>query len=292
MATSKDNTATEDLLGDGGTAGAGSVRAPQSRKKNNGPGESVPQVAISEAGENGGVEVDSGDIKDAVSWNPDHSLRRRMLMAQAEVKRLEQDLDVRFGQTQYKGISAAQVVHHAKQILTKHGIFYSSNSEMEWMKRENNKTLVYVEAVFANVDDRADVMGKGSWGEGNDNSDKGVQKATTNAEKIILSKALLMTIDGEDEAQPVETKEPGESTEVRKLDDEANVNIQQWAGAYKSALEGCKTIEMLNKVRKDNKSIMKSDRVPDVTREFFVDLIATLEGQLPSEGDNDQSDSE
>lgn len=295
MATSENNAATEYLLGDSPADGAGNVRTRKPRKADNGSGQDQSQVAVSEAGDDSRVEMDQSDFGDAATWNEDHRLRRRLLIAQADVKRLEKDVDVPKTQMKngkfyggFKGISAAQVVYAAKQILTQNGIFYSSASHMDWIKREDNKTLVYVQATFENVDNPDDSITKGSWGEGNDNSDRGVQKATTNAEKIILSKMLLMTIAGEDEAEPVPTKEKGDTEERRKLDEEAEVNIQQWAGAYKAALEGCTSLEQLEKVRKDNKAIMKSDRVPDVTREFFVDLIASLEGQLTNEQPDSQ----
>jgi hypothetical protein len=231
-----------------------------------------------------GMEMDQGET--GVTWNPAHTLAMRLLLAQRDVKSLDKDVDVKASKSEngkgfggYKGISAAQVVAHAKEILTKNGILYTSDTDKDFCRRNGNKTEVWYVGRFENVDNPSDYRTKGTWGEGNDNSSHGYQKATTNAEKIILGKMLMMTTH-EDEGEDIVTVKETDSPAIKEAQAYTDAAIKSWADAFKRAIDGCKTLQDLKQIRAENSHMMRSDSVPQVTKDFFIDRIAELEGML------------
>jgi hypothetical protein len=178
----------------------------------------------------------------------------------------------------YKGISAAQVVARAKAALISHGVLYTAEVDRESVKLDGNKTTLWVLGRFENVDDEKDFRVIGMWGEGTDNSDNGHAKAFTNGNKQILSKQLNLTTV-EDEKQ---TETPHErvhkSTAQKDAEALTDVTIKQWADAFRDALRGATNLKDLARIRAENADMMK--RIPEATRDYFVDMISGLEGTL------------
>lgn len=207
----------------------------------------------------------------------------RLLRAQKAVSTLTLDAEIT-GETKsgklykYKGITSAQIVTRAKEALTGNGVLYWPEITKDAITVNGNQTAVFLVGHFINVDDPADRMTFSAWGSDTDNAGKGFMKALTNANKQVLSKALMMsTVEDEsttDVAHEPEAK-PRAQAEAEALSDMA---IKTWADAYRQALLGCKNKRDLARVRSENAGMMK--RVPAVTQEYFGDMIASLESTL------------
>lgn len=205
---------------------------------------------------------------------------------QAEIATLTLDTEVK-GQTKsggsfsYKGISAAQVVARAKAALIAHGVLYIPELDRESIKQDGNKTSLWVTGVFENVDDPADTLTRGAWGAGTDNADNGYAKAFTNANKQILTKTLNMTTVEEDTPTSVEHEPESRPAAIKEAEAETDSAIRTWADAYQAALKGAATLKDLKRIRAENAHMMNSAKVPQVTKDYFVDMITQLESSLP-----------
>jgi hypothetical protein len=227
--------------------------------------------------------VAEGTANAAPDWDSKATLRKRLLLAQRDVETLTKDSDVKMttktGATfSYKGISAAQVVARAKAALIAHGVLYTAEIDRTSVKLDGNKTTLWVVGTFENVDDENDKRVVGMWGEGTDNSDNGHAKAFTNGNKQILSKQLNLTTV--EEETKTETPHERDHKNAAQRDAEAltDVAIKQWADAFRDALRGAKTVKDLARIRAENADMMK--RIPEATRDYFVDMISGLEGTL------------
>lgn len=285
MATSTNHVAAGNKLGSLRANGAGTLHDERERKDDHGSGHNLGPLAVSAPSDGAGMEMATG--QSGITWNPDHSIGMRLLLAQRAVKTLDKDVDVKSTTSKdgktfggFRGISADQVIAFAKDILTKNGILFTADLAADESPRKNgNKTEVKIVGRFENVDKPDDFRTRTAWGEGNDNSAHGYQKATTNAEKIIIGKMLMMTTV-EDEQAPVETQTTTVSKDLREAKAENEATLRAWADNFKSALDACTTLKGLSDVRRDNASMLKSESVPEKTREYFQDKIAALEGTL------------
>lgn len=204
-------------------------------------------------------------------------------MVQAEVATLELDSDVKMktkdgGNFSYKGITAAQVVARAKSALIRFGVLYLPEVDRGSAKQNGNKTEIWVSGHFENVDDPTDVLVRGAFGSGTDNSDNGYAKAFTNANKQILTKTLNMTTVEDETTTEVEHRPSGANKAQADAEALTEVAIKTWADAYRDALRGCKTKKDLGRVRAENANMMK--RIPQATADYFGDMISALEGTL------------
>lgn len=239
-------------------------------------------MAAPEAGDDQRVAVADSPAR-APSWDAGASLRLRILRAQLEVETLELDANVtgttRTGKSiNYKGIKAEQVVAKAKAVLLRHGVLYTT--EATERVTDGNKTAVYLRGHFENVDDPSDCIVRGAWGEGTDYNDKGTAKAITNANKTLLVRTLNMgTIDFE-ETEAVEHNPEARPAAIRNAEATSIIAIKTWADSYKHALDGCKTTSELRTVRAENAHMMNHPDVAQITKDYFTDKIAALEGAL------------
>lgn len=180
----------------------------------------------------------------------------------------------------YQGISSAQVVARAKAALIRNGVLYMPEVDAKTHKVNGNKTSVWINGVFENVDDPADTIIRGAWGEGTDNADNGSAKAFTNANKQILTKTLNMTTVEDDTLTAVEHEPESKSSAVRNAEATTEATIKSWADAYREALRGCTTKQQLGKVRAENAHMMKNPTIPQPTKDYFADMISELESVL------------
>ncbi len=177
----------------------------------------------------------------------------------------------------YSYVSHDDVTHEAKRVLTTNGILFSPF--MQEMTQEGNRTRVVVRGVFTNVDDPADQLEFLGIGYGVDGSDKGPGKALSYAKKYILQQALMLDTAEDNEANQTTEFRPVNATKAEQESEAlSDVTIKSWADAYREALRGCKTKKDLAKIRAENATMMK--RIPETTAEYFIDMIAQLEGAL------------
>ena len=284
MDTGKDMAIAVDRLGNGGAKPAGDLRTRNSGAAVDGPATDLRAVAVPETGVDGSVAVADG-APSTQKWKPSDNVYLRLARAQDDVKVIKLDADIK-GKTKegaafaYKGVSAPQVMTFAKTALFTNGVVFLPIAREGSVKVAGNKTAVYVDGHFISVDDPADRFVSGAWGAGTDFNDKDFAKAMTNAVKIILAKTLMMSTL-EDESEDAIPHEPEHKPKaVRAAEALTDVAIKSWADGFKSALDGCKNIKQLKHVRADNAPMMNNPGIPQITKEYFLDKIAALEGVL------------
>lgn len=227
--------------------------------------------------------ADGENSTPSLAWDTNASLRLRILRAQAEVATLTLDSTVK-GTTKdnksfsYQGITAAQVVARAKSALIAQGVLYTPIVDRQSFRQDGNKTSLWISGLFENVDSPEDFMERGAWGAGTDNSDNGYAKAFTNANKQILTKTLNMTTIEDEKTVEVEHEAERAPAAVREAQALTEAAIRQWADSFREALRGAKTLKDLKRIRAENGDMLK--RVPEATSEYFMDMIAGLEGTL------------
>jgi hypothetical protein len=239
-----------------------------------------------------GVQMANGNtgIPAAVPAAPAAQLtvRQRILNVQRAVAVLELDSTVTGttksgGTFSFKGISAAQVVARAKAALIANGVLYMPVEDRGSVKLEGNRTSLWVDGEFINVDDESDVIIRGAWGAGTDNADNGYAKAFTNANKQILAKTLSMTTVDDEKTVEVEF-EPDTAAHVRKeAKQNNNKTLQAWASSYKAALTKATTIDELVKLQKQNRDQLMADEMPEITKDFFIELFEQRKKLLSAE---------
>jgi len=218
-------------------------------------------------------------------WDESANIRVRLLRAQSQVERLEKDATIKGkskatgAEFSYKGITAEQIVSKAKDVLIANGILYTTEC-LEQRTVSGNKTAVYMRGYFENVDNPADVLIRHAWGEGTDDADKGTAKATTNANKILLARTLNMSTTEYEGVDIVNHEPETRPAAVRQAEALSDAAVKSWADTYRTALDGCATLQQLRRVREENANMMKNPGVPMVTKDYFIDKITALEGVL------------
>lgn len=243
-------------------------------------------VGGKEANRNGGIQVDASDAaapEVKSSWDKDASLKLRLLRAQEAVAVLELDVTVKGetrngGKYQYQGISAAQVIARAKAALISNGILYTPCVRQESVKIDGNKTSLWVDGYFENVDDpdgdeETGYVVRGAWGSGTDNADNGYAKAFTNANKQILAKTLNMTTVEDEKTEEVQHEPDSARAIVKEAEKAQGKTLQAWAASFKAALTKAGTIKEINDLQRANKDQLMAEELPEVTRDFFIELI-------------------
>jgi hypothetical protein len=242
----------------------------------------------------GGVPVANGNAADhgaeTVPSSAPLSLRRRLLNAQKEVAKLEQDVTVEKVKTPdgkmfggYKGISAAQVVSFAKSVLVKHGIFYTPEIDQKSIKIDGNKTTFWVNGVFENIDDPADNLVRGFPGTGTDKADQGASKAFTNANKQILAKVLQMSTVDVKEDDPVEFEPEGTKAVLDKAKTDNDTNLRSWAASFRVALAKATTVDEIDDLQAENRETLMAASTPSATRDYFIGAIQKRKALLGGE---------
>lgn len=231
----------------------------------------------------GGVQLPEGNasIPAEVPAAPAAQLtvRQRIMNAQKDAATLELDADIT-GESQtgkrfsYKGISAAQVVARAKAVLIQHGIFYAGpDIHPETLKIDGNKVTFLATGRFENVDDSTDFVTKQFFGCGTDKADQAYAKAFTGANKQLLSKVLQLTTVEDERTEDV-PHEPDAARPVREAArEDTKKALRAWASAFRTAVDKVTTLAELGKLQRDNKEQLMSEDLPEVTRDWCIDLI-------------------
>lgn len=232
------------------------------------------------ASANGAAPELSETKPEPLKWNKDDNIHVRMIRAQADAKALEKvkpkDGEKGFLQNGY--ISHDAVTHEAARLLPKHGIHFQPYLKSH--KQEGNRTEVEMEGVFTNVDKPEERLSFLGFGYGIDSSDKGPGKAMSYAKKMVLSQALMMNTH-EDIEDHNNKFEPETKTAAQKEAEAlTEATLRSWGDAYKAALDGCKTLKDLKRIRAENASMMNHPGVPQVTKDYFIDKITALQDTL------------
>lgn len=218
-------------------------------------------------------------------WKPSDSVYLRLARAQSDVRVITLDADIEVkkeGKTvaKYKGVTSAQVVTFAKSALLANGIVFYPVMKRDGVQVTGNKTAVYIDGHFVSVDDDTDRIVTGAWGAGTDFNDKDYSKAFTNAVKNCLAKMLGMSTLEDDSAEATPHEPEHKPRAVKNAEALTDVAIKSWADAFKVALDGCRSLKQLKQVRADNAPMMNNAGVPQITKDYFLDKIAALEGVL------------
>lgn len=174
------------------------------------------------------------------------------------------------------------VLHGIRTLLDKHGVWM----EPQLVSREfsGNRCDVMMDFHFESVDDSGDTKVVRWAGSGTDNSDKGFAKAGTNALKEMLKKVFLITdredAKEEEDRTEYQSADAGNNAAMERQKETARKAIEQWAKAFKVALENAKTIEDVQRLQRENKDSLASEHTPDVTRTFFIELIESRKKEL------------
>lgn len=181
-----------------------------------------------------------------------------------------------------KGHTFEAVLSEIRPLLAKHGVDMTPN--LVERIYNGNRCDVLVDFTFERTDDSDEARVIRWAGCGVDNGDKAFAKAGTNAVKEMLKKRFLVTDrdDAKEEEDKVEHKPEGGASrdDVDKAKARAEAAIQQWATAFKAALEGASTVKEVERHQRDNSAQLNDEALPSVTRQFFFELIQKRKTEL------------
>ena len=174
------------------------------------------------------------------------------------------------------------VLHGVRTLFDKHGVWLEPNLiEARYTGNRCDATFAFT---FENLDDGSDKKEINWAGSGTDNADKGFAKAGTNALKEMLKKVFLITDreDAKEQTDSVEyqSNEGATRAEVDKVTDQKRAALEQWAKALKMALTKSDNLKDVQRLERENKEQLVDPELPDVTRDFFIDLIQQRKDEL------------
>jgi hypothetical protein len=174
-----------------------------------------------------------------------------------------------------KGHTVEAILSEIRPLFIKHGV--SITPSLAERSYSGNRCDVLVDFTLERLDDSDESRVIRWGGAGTDNGDKAFAKAGTNALKEMLKKVFLVTDrdDAKEETESVEhqTDDGARKADLIKAREEKAGAIQQWAKTFKAALETAKTGKDIDRLQRENKAQLTDESLPDVTRDFFVDLI-------------------
>jgi hypothetical protein len=285
MATGASVDRAASGLGNGRTERARNIRSADSGASVEGPDSRSGALAVATPGEPGGVALADGaaGAAQALEWDRAANIHVRMIRAQADAKALERTKPkagsegAKFLANGY--VTHDVVTHEAVRILTAQGIHFQPYLRSH--AQDGNRTVIDMEGVFTNVDNPEEKLSFLGFGYGVDGSDKGPGKAMSYAKKMVLSQALMLNTHEDIETHSTNYEPRVAATVVREAEAVTDAAIRTWADAYNAALKGCATKKDLASLRAQNAHMMKSPAVPEVTKDYFIDMISQLEGSLP-----------
>lgn len=174
-----------------------------------------------------------------------------------------------------KGHTFEAVLSEIRPLFAKHGVDMTPN--LVERVYNGNRCDVLVDFTFERTDD-SDESRVIRWaGCGVDNGDKAFAKAGTNAVKEMLKKRFLVTDrdDAKEEEEKVEHRTEADIGRERAEQARAaqEKTLQRWASTFKAAVENAKTLDDVKGLERENREQLTAEGLPQVTRQFFVDLI-------------------
>lgn len=222
----------------------------------------------------------------AVSADPQANIIMRLWRAELDIgaveKAEEATVKTEGGQVayKYKFTGYDVVVAAVKPALAKHGIKVLPTTVEH--SRNGNLTVLTVSVDFINVDQPTDKITVQMTNYGADKGDKGASKALTNAVREAIKKALGITSvedDRADETTEYESEEGLTKADLEKAKEAGRATLEKWAQTFRAALLTAKTKKDIQRLQTENKDQLAN--LPDVTRDFFIDLIETRKKELP-----------
>jgi hypothetical protein len=181
-----------------------------------------------------------------------------------------------------KGHTVEAVLSEMRPLLAKHGVDITPT--LVERTYTGNRCDVLIDFLFERTDDSDETRTIRWAGAGTDDGDKGFSKAGTNALKEMLKKRFLITDrdDAKEEEEKVEHRAEGGATRAQVDDAHARAEgaIQQWATAFKGALENARTEKEVGRLQAENAQQLNDAALPAVTRQFFFDLIQRRKSEL------------
>lgn len=181
-----------------------------------------------------------------------------------------------------KGHTVEAVLSEVRPLLAKHGVGLTPS--LVERSYNGNRCDVIVDFEWECLDDCNDRKVIRWAGAGTDNGDKAFAKAGTNALKEHLKKLFLITDrdDAKEETDTVDHKSDEGLTRaaVDKEKEKSRRRLEQWATTFKRAIETAATAEDVDRLKRDNRAELDSEDLPDVTRQFFAELIAERKAEL------------
>ena len=191
-----------------------------------------------------------------------------------------------------KGHIVEVILSEWRPLLSKYGVGYTPN--LVERSYAGNRCDVIVDFAFEVLD--IPIIPEGAqlipgavsrtirWaGAGTDNGDKAFAKAGTNALKEMIKKVFLVTDrdDAKEETETIEHESEGVNRrDVDKAKEERRAAIESWAKSFKSAVTNSPNAKDLVRLQRENNDQLMSDDLPEVTRLFFIELLASRKKEL------------
>lgn len=235
------------------------------------------------------MELVEGDGPTDTRQNPGEaweglSLAERMAAIRAEAFGIGKD-DIRMqkGDKSWtiKGHTVEAVLSEMRPLLAKYNV--GLIPQLKDRVYNGNRCDVLVDFEFTSLDcGESQVV---CWaGSGTDAGDKAFSKAGTNALKEMLKKVFLITDrdDAKEEEEKVEhlTDDQMSRAKVEQARAETQQAIEAWANTFRRAIESCTTLDELKAAERDNKRQLTSDKLPAVTRNWFIEEIEKRKKEL------------
>ena len=138
------------------------------------------------------------DVQQTTETIAKMNIYEKLIKIMGEVKYLQKDTKVEYGNTKYKAVSYDAMIGKIRQHFVDNRIVILAtvtNHEVQ-----GNRTMMDVSVTLVNVEDPCDSIQVDSYAHADDKSDKGAGKAFTYAVKMALLK-LLMLESGDEEEQ-------------------------------------------------------------------------------------------
>ena len=251
-------------------------------------GRTAGVVATGEAPSNGqGVEVADGEnaAPEATSWDAEANIYVRLLRARAEAKRMEKkgehkDRDGK--KTIYNYVLGDDITNEANRLFVKHGIcpVPTAVERHEEGLAKGIKTTVRCSLKCVNVDKPDEFETFEAWGTGIDYSDKGDGKAYSYAVKYATAKALGLNTSDDIEEHGIQYEARPSDTEIAKEKVGVKDAMKAWADNLKAAIQNAASLQEIKDIRRNNRTALMAEDLPEVTRDYFIDLIDAREAEL------------
>lgn len=249
-----------------------------------------------------GMEVSKGDEpaapdRDTPEAKPWLTIGQRMAAIRVEAHGIgKDDIEMqnadRTKKWKIKGHTVEAVLSEMRPLLDKYAVDLTPN--LFERVYNGNRCDVIVDFTFEVLDPE---NAPGGWpsekmaertirwaGADTDNAGKAFAKAGTNCLKEMLKKVFLITDrnDAKEEEESIEheTEDTAGKARLAKANEQNRQTLENWAKAYKMALEKATEAKDIQRLERENASQLSSDQLPEVTRTFFIELAVSRKKAL------------